>query len=392
MNEVILVKNGEIALKGLNRSAFEAALVKNIKRRLGRLGRFEITRSQSTICIRPLGEDADLDEAAERLSRVFGIAAFSRALVTEKDMAVICRDATDYLRDTLTAAKTFKVAAKRSDKSFPFQSPDIQRELGGVLLEAYPHLKVDVHEPEVTVTVEIRDQSAFLHGRQLPGAGGLPVSTSGEGLLLISGGIDSPVAGWMMARRGLRLSAIHFQSPPYTSERALYKVETLLTQVAAWAGDVDFFCVPFTKLQEALREHCPEDLFTILMRRLMMKIAIRVAQERGIPVLITGESLGQVASQTTLALAATDAAADRPVFRPLIGMDKQDIIRTARRIGTFETSILPYEDCCTVFTPPHPRTRPPLATVEAAEALFDFEPLLDEAVAGIEQKVIRHAG
>ena len=390
MNEVILAKNGEIALKGLNRSTFEAVLVKNIKWRLKRIGHFEVTRSQSTICIRPLEESADLDEAAEQVSKVFGIAAFSRALVTEKDMAVICSGAAEYLRDTLTAAKTFKVAAKRSDKSFPYKSPDIQQELGGVLLDVYPHLKVDVHNPEVTVMVESREQAAFIHDPQRPGAGGMPVSTSGEGMLLISGGIDSPVAGWMMARRGLRLSAIHFQSPPYTSERALYKVETLLSQVAAWAGDVYFYCVPFTKIQEALRDHCPEDLFTILMRRLMMKIAIRVAEAREIPVLITGESLGQVASQTTLALAATDAAADRPVFRPLIGMDKQDIIRMARQIGTFETSILPYEDCCTVFTPPHPRTRPSRAMVEEAEASLDYGPLLDAAVAGIEEKVIRY--
>ncbi len=388
MNEVLLIKNGEIALKGLNRGSFEDVLMKNIRWRLKKLGKFEITKAQSTICVRPVGE-ADLEEAVEQVGKVFGIAAFSRALVTEKDLDAIKRDAAVYLKDALQKAKTFKVNAKRSDKTFPFKSPELQQELGGALLEAYPHLKVDVHHPEVTVTVEIRDTAAYLHGAQLPGAGGLPVGTSGEAMLLVSGGIDSPVAGYLMARRGMKLSAMHFVSPPYTSDRALAKVETLLEKVSGYAGDITFYCVPFTKIQEALRDHCPEELFTILMRRLMMKIAIRVAEREGVPALITGESLGQVASQTVLALAATNAAADRPVFRPLIGMDKSDIVQIARRIDTFETSILPYEDCCTVFTPKRPKTRPTLNQVEKAEASFDFEPLLEEAVAGIERKTIK---
>lgn len=387
--EVILIKNGEIALKGLNRGTFEDVLVRNIRWRLKSLGGFEITKAQSTITVRPKSAEADLDEACDRISKVFGVAAFSRALVTEKNMDVIKREAVAYLRDTLTEAKTFKVNARRSDKTFPFKSPEIQQELGGTLLEAYPHLKVDVHDPEVAVTVEIRDHEAYIHGAQLPGAGGLPVSSGGEGMLLVSGGIDSPVAGWMMARRGLRLSAMHFQSPPYTSDRALHKVETLLETLTAYTGNITFYCVPFTKIQEALRDHCPEELFTILMRRLMMKIAIRVAEEKEIPALITGESLGQVASQTLLALAATNAASDRPVFRPLIGMDKSDIVQIARKIGTFETSILPYEDCCTVFTPKRPKTRPSLHQVESAEAQFDFGPLIDEAVENIEVKTIR---
>ena len=388
MNEVLLIKNGEIALKGLNRGSFEDVLMKNIRWRLKKLGKFEITKAQSTICVRPVGE-ADLEEAVEQVGKVFGIAAFSRALVTEKDLDAIKRDAAVYLKDALQKAKTFKVNAKRSDKTFPFKSPELQQELGGALLEAYPHLKVDVHHPEVTVTVELRDTAAYLHGAQLPGAGGLPVGTSGEAMLLVSGGIDSPVAGYLMARRGMKLSAMHFVSPPYTSGRALAKVETLLEKLSGYAGDITFYCVPFTKIQEALRDHCPEELFTILMRRLMMKIAIRVAEREGIPALITGESLGQVASQTVLALAATNAAADRPVFRPLIGMDKSDIVQIARRIDTFETSILPYEDCCTVFTPKRPKTRPSLNQVEKAEASFDFEPLLEEAVAGIERKTIK---
>ncbi len=388
MNEVILAKSGEIALKGLNRGTFEDVLMKNIRWRLKDCGAFSVTKSQSTITVRPKDEDADLDEACQRMGRIFGIAAYSRALVTEKDMEVIRREAVSYFRQSLESARTFKVNAKRSDKAFPYKSPDIQQLLGETLLDAYPHLKVDVHHPEVSVNVEIRDQNAFLHGNQLPGAGGMPVSTSGEALLLISGGIDSPVAGWMMARRGVKLSAIHFQSPPYTSDRALDKVETLLSKVSGYAGDIQFYCVPFTRLQEALRDHCPEELFTILMRRLMVKIAVRVAEAHELPALITGESLGQVASQTMLALAATNAAADRPVFRPLIGMDKSDIVRIARQIDTFETSILPYEDCCTIFTPRRPKIRPSLEAVEAAEARFDFAPLLEEAIAGIQVKTI----
>lgn len=384
-----MVKNGEIALKGLNRSTFEDILCKNIRWRLKKLGKFEITRSQSTICIRPREDGIDWDEAAECIRKVFGVAAFSRAKVTEKDLAVIERDAVEYLRESLCRAATFKVEAKRSDKTFPYKSPDIQREVGGAILEAYPHLKVDVHNPEVRVVVEVRDFAAYIHGAQIPGAGGLPVSSSGKGLLFISGGIDSPVAGWMMARRGLKLSAIHFQSPPYTSERALLKVETLLQKISVYAGDIDFYCVPFTKIQEALRDHCPEELFTILMRRLMMKIANRVAEEQDIPAMITGESLGQVASQTLLALAATDAAADRPIFRPLIGMDKGDIVKISREIDAFDTSILPYEDCCTVFTPRRPKLRPSLSEVEKAEASFDFAPLLEEAIGEIVVKTIK---
>lgn len=389
MKEVFLIKNGEIALKGLNRGSFEDALVRNIRWRLRDLGKFTISKSQATITVSPNAEDADLDEACERLKKIFGIAAFSRALVTEKDLDAIKRDAAVYLKDTLLAAKTFKVNAKRSDKTFPYTSPQLQQELGGSLLEAFPHLKVDVHHPEVAVTVEIRDRAAYLHGAQIPGAGGLPIPTSGEALLFISGGIDSPVAGYLMAKRGLKLSAIHFESPPYTSERALRKVETLLEKVAEYAGDITFYCVPFTRIQEELRRNCPEELFTILMRRLMVKIANRVAAQAEIPAMITGESLGQVASQTILALAATNAAADRPVFRPLIGMDKSDIVAIARKIDTFETSILPYEDCCTVFTPKRPKTRPSLSYVESAEAAYDFAPLIDEAVENIRVTAIR---
>lgn len=389
MKEIILVKNGEIALKGLNRHTFEEALVKNIRWRLRNIGKFQIKRAQSTIYITPENEQIDLDEACEALKKVFGIAAFSRSVVTKKDLDVIKADAIEYLQDVLPYAKTFKVAAKRADKRFPHQSPELQRELGGALLSAYPHLKVDVHNPEITVTVEIREEAAFVHAKVIQGAGGMPVGTSGEGLLLVSGGIDSPVAGYMMARRGLKMSAMHFISPPYTSDRALQKVETLCEKLSEYSGDIIFYCVPFTKLQEAIRDHCPEELFTIIMRRLMMEIAIRFAEREKIPCLVTGESLAQVASQTVYAIVTTDAASDRPVLRPLIGMDKNDIIAIARQIDTFETSILPYEDCCTVFTPKRPKTRPTLKYVEESQALFDFEPLLAEAIENTIIKTIK---
>lgn len=389
MKEIILIKNGEIALKGLNRSTFEDTLIRNIKWRLKGLGKFDIKKAQSTIYITPLSDDIDLDEVCEKVKKVFGIAAFSRCLVTQKDIDIIGKNAILYLKDILPSAKTFKVFAKRADKSFPQKSPEIQAIIGEVLLDAYPHLKVDVINPEVSVTVEVRDYGAYIHAASIKGAGGMPVSSSGEGLLLISGGIDSPVAGYMMARRGLKLSAIHFISPPYTSDRALFKVKTLIEKLSDYAGDTIFYCVPFTKLQEAIKEHCPEELFTIIMRRLMMKIAIKIADREEIPALVTGESLAQVASQTVYAIATTDTVCDRPVFRPLIGMDKQDIIDISVKIDTFKTSILPYEDCCTVFTPKRPKTRPTLEYVEKSEGKFDFSALIDEAVENTITEVIK---
>lgn len=389
MKEIILLKEGEIALKGLNRGRFEDILVKNVRHRIGSLGKFEFKRAQSTIYVRPLDEEIDLDEVCQRVSKVFGISAYARAAVVSKDFALIRDKAIKYLADDLSAAATFKVEAKRSDKHFPMKSPEITRELGGALLEAFPHLKVDVHNPDVTVLVEIREVAAYVYANKFPGAGGIPVGSSGKAMLLVSGGIDSPVAGYMMAKRGLQLHAVHFVSPPYTSDRARQKVETLCEEMAHYCGDITFHCVPFTEIQEALKEHCPEELFTILMRRLMMKIAQRLCAQQDIHALITGESVGQVASQTLGAIACTDAVCEMPVFRPVIGMDKNEIIEIARRIGTFETSILPYEDCCTVFTPRHPRTRPKLEFVEQAEAGFDFEPLIQKAVENTELKVIK---
>lgn len=388
MQEVIMIKNGELALKGLNRKTFEDALARNIKWRLQDLGKFRLTKAQSTMYLEPAEDGIDFEEAVERLQNIFGIAAFTRAAVVEKDIKIIRNAAVEYMKEVLPYAKTFKVNAKRADKKFPLDTPAIMQDLGGVLLDAYPHLKVDVRNPEVAVTIEIRDFGAYIHANQIKGAGGMPVGTSGKALVMISGGIDSPVAAYMMAKRGLQLHAIHFVSPPYTSDRALQKVETLCSKTAVYAGRIHFHCVPFTEIQEAIRDHCPEDLFTIIMRRLMMKIAIRIAEKEGLGALITGESLAQVASQTIGAIAATDDVCTIPVFRPLIGMDKEEIVTVARRIDTFETSILPYEDCCTVFTPKHPKTKPELQSVRDAEAQFDFAPLLERAIAGTEVKRI----
>lgn len=380
MKEVILIKDGEIALKGLNRRTFEDVLKKNIKMSLYGLGKFEITSAQSTIYVTPLSDDFDLDEACDRISRVFGIVSFSRAGMCNKDMDEILEFAPKYLKEQLEDVRTFKVEAKRSDKKFPYKSPEICRELGGKILEACPHLKVDVHNPDVTVTVEVRDFGTYIHGDAIRGAGGIPVGTGGNAVILISGGIDSPVAAYMMAKRGVRLTAVHFASPPYTSERAEQKVVKLLKKVSRYSGPMNMYTVPFTKMQETIKDKCPEELFTIIMRRLMMEISERIARDHDCSALITGESLGQVASQTIHAIACTDEATNMPVFRPLIGMDKQEIIDISYKIDTFETSIEPYEDCCTVFTPKHPRTRPVLKYVKQAQELGEFEPMIEEAL------------
>lgn len=381
MKEIILIKDGEIVLKGLNRRQFEDVLKKNIRIALHELGKFEITSAQSTITVKPLSEDIDLDEACDRVGRVFGIVSYSRAaLCEEKSMESVLATAPVYLEKQLKKAKTFKVEAKRSDKKFPLKSPEISRELGGVLLSRFPHLRVDVHHPDVTVTVEIRDYAAYVRADAIRGAGGIPVGTGGKAAVLISGGIDSPVAAYMMAKRGLKLTAIHFASPPYTSQRAEEKVVRLLQKVSRYATPMTMYTVPFTEIQEKLRDDCPEELFTIIMRRLMMQMAERIARDNGCAALITGESLGQVASQTIGALGCTDEAADMVVFRPLIGMDKQEIIDISYKIDTYETSIEPYEDCCTVFTPKHPRTKPILKFVKAAQEQAGFEPLIEKAL------------
>ncbi|MEE1055112.1 MAG: tRNA uracil 4-sulfurtransferase ThiI [Acutalibacteraceae bacterium] len=380
MKEIILIKNGELALKGLNRSNFEDALIKNMKRRLKDLGEITIRKAQSTIYVEPKSDDFDFEEALDRVSRIFGIAGFSRACVCEKDIDDILTKSVEYLRESMANIKTFKVEAKRADKNFPLTSPEICRELGGKLLSAYPHLKVDVHNPDRVVNVEIRDYGAYVRAEQLHGAGGLPVGTAGVASILISGGIDSPVAAWTMAKRGLRLNAIHFASPPYTSARAEMKVKTLLSKVARYSGSINLAIVPFTEIQDEIAKHCPEDYFTLIMRRMMMRISERLARKEGSLALITGESLGQVASQTLPALVTTDSVCNMPVLRPLIGMDKEELVRISRNLDTFETSILPYEDCCTVFTPKHPKTRPTLELCEQAEADLAIEELIEKAI------------
>ncbi len=381
MKEVILIKNGELALKGLNRSTFEDSLIRSLKRRLKELGEVSVTKSQSTIYVEPQEDGFDFEEALARVGKIFGIAGYSRACVCEKTPEAIYEHAVQYLRPVLETAKTFKVEAKRADKSFPLRSPEICREVGGVLLDAFPHLRVDVHHPEHTVFVEVRDYAAYIRVEQLRGAGGLPVGTAGTATVLISGGIDSPVAAWTMAKRGLKLNAVHFASPPYTSPRAEQKVRLLLKKVAEYSGAIGLRIVPFTEIQDEIAKCCPEEYFTLIMRRMMMRIAERLAEKSGSPALITGESLGQVASQTLPALVTTDAVVSMPVLRPLIGMDKEEIIRISRMIDTFETSILPYEDCCTVFTPKHPKTRPTLEACAASEAKLEIEPLIKKAIA-----------
>ena len=388
MKEIILIKNGELALKGLNRKNFEDALVKNLKRRLQSFMDFEVTKSQSTIMIEPTSENPDMESAVDAVSKVFGIAGFSRAAATEKDMQAIVKTAGVYLADTLEMAQTFKVEAKRSDKNFPLKSPEICREVGGYLLKKFSHLTVDVHNPDVVVTVEIRDKYAFVRGNQIKGAGGMPVGTAGKAAIMISGGIDSPVAAWCMAKRGLHLSAIHFASPPYTSARAEQKVHELLSKVSEYSGRIDLLVVPFTEIQEQIRDKCPEELFTIIMRRMMMRIACELSKKEGCGALITGESLGQVASQTLPALACTDAVASIPVFRPLIGMDKDEIVVISRKIDTFDISIQPYEDCCTVFTPKHPRLKPTLEMVEQAESTLAVSNLIVRAMEDVRLVII----
>lgn len=382
--EVILLKLGEIALKGLNRKAFEDVLLKNIRRRLQDAGEFSVSSRQSTIYVEPKDSAADLDLAEERVSKVFGVVGYARAGVCEKDLAAICQRAGEYLSEELETASTFKVECKRSDKQFPYKSPEVSAEVGHHLLEQFPHLRVDVHHPDVIVRVEVRERYAFVHGDTRPGAGGIPVGTGGKAAVLISGGLDSPVAAWMMAKRGVELTAVHFASPPYTSELAREKVRRLLRKVAEYAGRIRFVTVNLTRLQEEIRDKCPQELSTVILRRYMLRGAQRVAQEEGCSALVTGESLGQVASQTIQAIACTDAVTTMPVFRPLIGADKSEIVKVAYQIGTYDISIEPYEDCCTIFTPKHPRTKPILHFVEEGEQAIDGEALLEEALAQME--------
>ncbi len=389
MKEIILCKYGEIVLKGANRRQFEDALVKDVKYRLANFGNFSYHNVQSTLTVEPLDDFCDLDGAFEAACRVFGIAGVVRAAVAEKSMDDILATAASYLPQFLTGKRTFKVEAKRSDKAFPLSSPEIAAAVGGAVLSACPRLRVNVHEPEITVRVEVRDRAAYIHAGQFKGAGGLPIGTNGKGLLLLSGGIDSPVAGWMMAKRGVRLEALYFESMPYTSEQARQKVMDLAALVARWGGSMQLHVISLTDIQEKLVKACEEEYFTLLLRRYMMELANRVAEKFQCQALITGESLGQVASQTMHALAVTNDIARYPVFRPCIGMDKEDIVQIARRIDTFETSILPFEDCCTVFTPRHPKTRPVLDKVKEQEDKLPFHALCDAAMESLQTFYIK---
>jgi len=388
MDEVLLLKVGETVLKGQNRRTFEDQLLKNLRRSLSPLGAWQFAISQSTVQAIPQSDNIDMRKAYACALMVFGFAGVTRAARIKKEVPVILEHCSIYLNDILLVVKTFKCEAKRSDKTFPLGSPELCAAAGEYILNAFPHLRVDVHQPDVTVTIEVRDHYAFLHADQARGAGGLPVGSAGDAVVLISGGIDSPVAAWMMARRGLRLTAVHFASPPYTSPRAEEKVRKLLEKVAAWAGRIRLIIVPFTEIQEQIKERCPENLSTLLTRRMMMRLAEQIARREHCGALITGESLGQVASQTMQALACTDTVTSLPVFRPLIGTDKDETVALARKIGTFDISILPYEDCCTVFTPRHPRTKPKPAMLEQAESALDLDTPMERALGSTRLELI----
>ena len=378
MKEIILLKQGEMVLKGANRYKFEDLLLRNVRNAIETLGKATVFSKQSTVFVDFEDENTDMKEAEDRLCRVFGAVGVTRAAVCDYEFGTMLSQAAEYLRPALTFAKTFKVVARRADKTYPKKSPEIAAELGGKLLSEFPNLNVRMKDPEVTVFAEVREHRIFVHTDPKRGAGGLPCGIGGHGLLMLSGGLDSPVAGYMMARRGMKISAVHFESPPYTSERARQKVEKLAKLVSRYSGKMSVFVVKFTDIQEQIRRECKEDLFTLIMRRFMIRIACDIAKKAKAGAIITGESLGQVASQTLEALTVTENAADMPVFRPCIGMDKQDIVDIAYRINTFETSIEPYEDCCTVFTPRHPQTKPSLKEVIEEEKKLDIEKMLSE--------------
>ena len=393
MRDIILLKLGELVLKGLNRHNFEEQLMSNARRRLIHCGgKFKVYTKQSITYVEPMEDACDMDAAFEAMKKIFGAVGVCRCRACEKDKDAMLAAVREFLAPQLSAAQTFKVECKRSDKTFPLNSIQLAQYLGGELDDAYPHLTADMHHPDLTVYVEVRDDAAFIHGAVEPGAGGLPVGMGGRAVSLLSGGIDSPVASWMMVKRGLSLEMVHFFSYPYTSEEAKQKVLELARLLTPWTGRLVVHVVPFTAIQEELRRSCPEELFTILMRRFMMRISARVAKRVGAEALVTGESLGQVASQTMEAMHCTGAVTDLPIFRPVVGMDKEEIVRISRKINTFETSILPYEDCCTVFTPKHPKLKPTLKQCEEAEAALDVEAMVNAAVEGIERVKIGWGG
>ena len=389
MREMILCKLGEVVLKGLNRRSFEMRLMANIRRRTQHYGKFNIYSKQSTIYVEPADGTCDLGGAYEACRKVFGIIAVARALPCEKNKEAIFETARTYLNTALLSARSFKVETRRADKSFPMGSIQLSQWVGGELHDAFPHLKVDVHTPELTVFIEVREDAAYVHAPAEPAAGGLPLGMSGSAVSLLSGGIDSPVSSYMIAKRGVALEMIHFFSPPYTSEQAREKVLELAKLLTPWCGRLNVYIIPFTEIQEAIRANCPEDHFTLIMRRFMMRLAEKLAVTLRCKALVTGENLGQVASQTMEALRVSEDVVTMPVLRPLIGMDKEEIVRIARHIGTFDTSILPYEDCCTVFTPRHPKTKPNVEEVREMEQALDIEGLMQRAWDGRELVKIR---
>ncbi len=390
MKEIFLMKLGEVVLKGANKRQFENRLRQNVRRRVKKYGNFDVYLMQSTVYVEPMDEEADLDGAWEALGTVFGTVSLCRCRPCEKNLDAIYQAVETYLGEELDLSASFKVESKRSDKSFPLTSIQISQEIGGRLAEAHPNCRVDVHSPEYTVYVEIRDLAAYVHGPATPGAGGLPTGVGGRAMCLLSGGIDSPVAAYMMAKRGMEVEAVHFFSYPYTSQLAKDKVLELARLVSRFCGRMTVNIVGFTEIQEAIRDHCPEEYFTLIMRRFMMEIAQELALRDGCGALITGENLGQVASQTMEAMAVTGERVELPIFMPLVGMDKEEIVTRARRIGTLETSILPYEDCCTVFTPKHPRTKPTLGQVRKAEAALDRPALIKRALESVEKVTVRY--
>ena len=392
INDIILLKQGEIVLKGLNRRSFEQKLMSNIKRRLAAIGKFKVYCMQSTVYIEPVDETSDMDAAFEAMTKVFGLASVNRAAGCEKDAKRIAELAIEYLRDDMLAAKSFKAEAKRGDKSFPMTSIELAQFVGGELAEAYPDTVVDVHDPELTVRLEVREQAAYVHAQAVAGAGGMPVGANGTAVTLLSGGIDSPVSSYMIAKRGVHLIPVHFFSFPYTSEQAKQKVIELARLLTDYCGRMTIEVVPFTHIQEEIRAKCDEDYFTLIMRRFMMRIAQKIADANGAKAIVTGENLGQVASQTMEAMASTQAVTDLPVLQPLIGMDKEEIVERARQIGTFETSILPYEDCCTVFVPQHPVTKPKVEDLRNSEAMVDFECMIQKAMADTETLIVTQSG
>lgn len=391
MNEIFLLKLGEIVLKGANKRQFESRLRQNVRRRMKPYGNFDVYILQSTVYVEPQDENADVDGAWEACRAIFGVVSLCRCRPCEKNVDAIYEAVENYLGEDLDCAESFKVESKRSDKQFPLTSIQLSQEIGGRLAEAHPSCRVDVHHPAYTVFAEVRDFAAYVHGPAEPGAGGLPTGVGGRAMVLLSGGIDSPVAAYMIAKRGVEIEAVHFFSYPYTSQLAKDKVVELARLVTRYCGKMTVNVVSFTEIQEAIRDNCPEEFFTLIMRRFMMEISQRIAQGDGCGALITGENLGQVASQTMEAMAVTGAVVDIPIFMPLVGMDKEEIVTIARKIGTLETSILPYEDCCTVFTPKHPKTKPTLGQVIHAEKALDRQALIENALNSIEKiKVSYH--